>query len=84
MAMIFQVPMTSLNPVHTIGRQIVEAIRAHTTLSAAAARDRAIQMLELVRIPSAASRFDDFPHLLSAACANGLCSPWHWPASRNC
>jgi peptide/nickel transport system ATP-binding protein len=65
MAMIFQEPMTSLNPVHTIGRQIVEAIRAHTTLPAAAARDRAIQMLEMVRIPSAASRFDDFPHLLS-------------------
>ena len=65
MAMIFQEPMTSLNPVHTIGRQIVEAIRAHTTLSAAVARDRAIQMLELVQIPSAASRFDDFPHLLS-------------------
>jgi peptide/nickel transport system ATP-binding protein len=65
MAMIFQEPMTSLNPVHTIGRQILEAIRAHTNLSAAAARDRAIQMLELVRIPSAASRFDDFPHLLS-------------------
>jgi peptide/nickel transport system ATP-binding protein len=65
MAMIFQEPMTSLNPVHTIGHQIVEAIRAHDTLSAAAARDRAIEMLELVRIPSAASRFDDFPHALS-------------------
>jgi peptide/nickel transport system ATP-binding protein len=65
MAMIFQEPMTSLNPVHTIGHQIVEAIRAHGTLSVTAARDRAIEMLELVRIPSAASRFDDFPHLLS-------------------
>ena len=65
MAMIFQEPMTSLNPVHTIGHQIVEAIRAHGTLSVAAARYRAIEMLELVRIPSAASRFDDFPHLLS-------------------
>jgi peptide/nickel transport system ATP-binding protein len=65
MSMIFQEPMTSLNPVHTVGQQIVEAIRAHTALSAAAARDRAIQMLELVRIPSAASRFDDFPHQLS-------------------
>jgi peptide/nickel transport system ATP-binding protein len=65
MAMVFQEPMTSLNPVHTIGRQIVEALRAHTDLSAQAARARAIEVLELVRIPSAAQRFDDFPHQLS-------------------
>jgi peptide/nickel transport system ATP-binding protein len=65
MAMVFQEPMTSLNPVHTIGRQIVEVVRAHTGASAAAARARAIEVLELVRIPSAAQRFDDFPHQLS-------------------
>ena len=65
MSMIFQEPMTSLNPVHTIGQQIVEAILAHTQLSPAEARKRAIDMLELVRIPSAAARFDDFPHRLS-------------------
>jgi peptide/nickel transport system ATP-binding protein len=65
MSMIFQEPMTSLNPVHTVGQQIVEAIRAHMGLSARAARDRAIEMLDLVRIPSAAARFDDFPHRLS-------------------
>jgi peptide/nickel transport system ATP-binding protein/oligopeptide transport system ATP-binding protein len=65
MSMIFQEPMTSLNPVHTVGRQIVEAILAHTKLSPNQARDRAIEMLELVRIPSAAARFDDFPHRLS-------------------
>ncbi len=65
MSMIFQEPMTSLNPVHTIGRQIVEAILAHTQLSPQAAKARAIEMLELVRIPSAAARFDDFPHRLS-------------------
>ena len=65
MSMIFQEPMTSLNPVHTIGRQIVEGIRAHVDLSPSAARDRAIEMLELVRIPSATARFDDFPHHLS-------------------
>jgi peptide/nickel transport system ATP-binding protein len=65
MSMIFQEPMTSLNPVHTIGQQIVEAILAHTTLSPQAARKRAIDMLELVRIPSAAERFDDYPHRLS-------------------
>ena len=65
MSMIFQEPMTSLNPVHTIGQQIVEAILAHTTLSPQAARKRAVEMLELVRIPSAGERFDDFPHRLS-------------------
>ena len=65
MSMVFQEPMTSLNPVHTIGRQIVEAIRAHSDMSAQAARARAIEVLELVRIPSAAQRFDDFPHHLS-------------------
>ncbi len=65
MSMIFQEPMTSLNPVHTIGRQIVEAIRAHSDMSAEQAKARAIEVLELVRIPSAAQRFDDFPHHLS-------------------
>jgi peptide/nickel transport system ATP-binding protein len=65
MSMIFQEPMTSLNPVHTIGQQIVEAILAHTQLSPQAARARAIEMLELVRIPSAKQRVDDYPHLLS-------------------
>jgi oligopeptide/dipeptide ABC transporter ATP-binding protein len=65
MAMVFQEPMTSLNPVHGIGRQIIEAIRAHGDVSAADAKARAIEVLELVRIPSAAQRFDDFPHHLS-------------------
>jgi peptide/nickel transport system ATP-binding protein len=65
MSMIFQEPMTSLNPVHTIGQQIVEAILAHTRVSPLAARKRAIEMLELVRIPSAAERIDDYPHRLS-------------------
>jgi len=65
MSMIFQEPMTSLNPVRTIGHQIIEAIRAHTDLSMAAARARAIEVLDLVRIPSPASRIDEFPHRLS-------------------
>src|SRR5918994_1433653 len=65
LSMIFQEPMTSLNPVHTIGQQIVEAILAHTTMSPKAAKARAIEMLELVRIPSAASRIDDYPHHMS-------------------
>jgi peptide/nickel transport system ATP-binding protein len=65
MSMIFQEPMTSLNPVHTVGQQIIEAILAHTSMSPQAARARAIEMLELVKIPSAAQRVDDFPHNLS-------------------
>jgi peptide/nickel transport system ATP-binding protein len=65
MSMIFQEPMTSLNPVHTIGQQIVEAIIAHTTMSPKAAKARAVEMLDLVRIPSAAKRVDDYPHHLS-------------------
>ncbi len=65
MSMIFQEPMTSLNPVRTIGHQIIEAVRAHTDLSPAAARDRAIEVLDLVRIPSAKSRVDEYPHRLS-------------------
>ena len=64
-SMIFQEPMTSLNPVLTIGQQIVEAIREHESLSYRAARTRAIELLELVRIPSARRRFDEYPHSLS-------------------
>ena len=63
--MIFQEPMTSLNPSYTIGNQIVEAIRRHQGLNAAEARARAIEMLRLVRIPSPEKRIDDYPHKLS-------------------
>ena len=65
MSMIFQEPMTSLNPVHTIGDQLVEGILAHSRISPRAARARAIAMLDLVRIPSAKSRIDDYPHRMS-------------------
>ena len=61
-AMIFQEPMTSLNPVLSIGRQLVEAIEAHTSLSGNAARARAIEALKAVRIPEAESRLKQFPH----------------------
>ena len=64
-AMIFQEPMTSLNPVFPIGEQIMETIRAHERLSPRALRDRAVQMLEKVGIPSPARRLDDYPHQLS-------------------
>jgi len=65
MAMIFQEPMTSLNPAFTIGNQLVEAIRAHRRVTPAEARERAIAMLRKVRIPSPEVRIDEYPHKLS-------------------
>ena len=64
-AMIFQEPMTSLNPVFTAGDQIAESIRVHQGKSAAAARAEALRMLELVRIPEAKNVLDRYPHQLS-------------------
>jgi oligopeptide/dipeptide ABC transporter ATP-binding protein len=64
-AMIFQDPMTSLNPVHRVGRQIVEQIQAHRDVSAAAARDQVVELLGRVGIPRAAERFDAYPHEFS-------------------
>jgi len=64
-SMIFQEPMTSLNPVFSIGDQVSEAIRWHESLGPAAARDRAIEMLTKVGIPSPKRRLDDYPHQLS-------------------
>ncbi|MBC8128784.1 MAG: ABC transporter ATP-binding protein [Rhizobiaceae bacterium] len=64
-AMIFQEPMTSLNPVLTIGRQLTEAIRAHRSVSAGEARRKAVAALEAVRIPDAARRMGQHPHELS-------------------
>jgi peptide/nickel transport system ATP-binding protein len=63
--MIFQEPMTSLNPVHTIGEQIAEAVRIHQNASRSAARARAKEVLRLVRIPDAARRLRDYPHQFS-------------------
>lgn len=64
-SMIFQEPMTSLNPVYTIGDQIVEAVRAHRKVSRAEARKTAIDMLRRVGIPAPEKRVDAYPHLLS-------------------
>jgi oligopeptide/dipeptide ABC transporter ATP-binding protein len=64
-SMIFQEPMTSLNPLFRIGFQISEAIRAHHDVSRAEARRQAIRMLEQVRIPMPAERYHSFPHQLS-------------------
>ncbi len=65
MAMIFQEPMTSLNPVLTIGDQIAEAVRIHKGARPAQARARAVEMLRLVRIPDAQRRLGDYPHQFS-------------------
>jgi oligopeptide/dipeptide ABC transporter ATP-binding protein len=63
--MVFQEPMTSLNPVFTIGDQVMETVRAHERIGTAALRARTLEMLERVGIPSAARRLDDYPHQLS-------------------
>jgi oligopeptide transport system ATP-binding protein len=64
-AMIFQDPMTSLNPVLTIGRQITESFRRHTGADRDQAKARAVELLELVGIPAAADRLGDYPHQFS-------------------
>jgi oligopeptide/dipeptide ABC transporter ATP-binding protein len=65
MSMIFQDPMTSLNPVYTVGRQISEAIQTHERADKATARRRSIDLLRQVGIPNADSRVDNFPHEFS-------------------
>jgi peptide/nickel transport system ATP-binding protein len=64
-SMIFQEPMTSLNPLYTLGEQITEAILVHQKMSGAQAKARTIELFELVQIPQPAERFDQYPHQLS-------------------
>ena len=64
-SMIFQEPMLALDPVYTVGQQIVEAIRKHESLTKSAARQRALELFERVRIPSPARRLDAYPHEMS-------------------
>jgi peptide/nickel transport system ATP-binding protein len=64
-AMVFQEPMTALDPVYTVGQQIGETVRRHTGCDRGAARARALELLDLVRVPSAARRLDSYPHELS-------------------
>jgi peptide/nickel transport system ATP-binding protein len=63
--MVFQEPMTALNPLHTIGRQIAEPLRLHRGLSAAAARAEALRLLQRVQLPQAEKRLDAYPHQMS-------------------
>jgi peptide/nickel transport system ATP-binding protein len=65
MAMIFQDPLSSMHPFYKVGAQIVEAYRVHNDVSKAVARKRAVEMLDLVGIPRAATRVDDYPHQFS-------------------
>jgi peptide/nickel transport system ATP-binding protein len=64
-AMVFQEPMTSLNPVYSVGEQIAEVVRLHEKLGRRAALDRAVEMLKLVRIPNPERRVNDYPHQFS-------------------
>ena len=64
-AMIFQEPMTSLNPLLTVGMQVDETLKAHTDLGRSARRQRAVDLLDQVGIPSAASRMEEYPHQFS-------------------
>ena len=70
---VFQEPMTALDPVYTVGAQIVEALEVHGLARGAAARSRAIELLEAVRIPGAATRLDDYPHQLSGGMRQRVC-----------
>src|SRR5690242_2812347 len=65
MSMIFQDPMTSLNPVHTIGKQLVEAVQLHRDVTVRVAKARALELLKAVGIPHAEARIDDYPHQFS-------------------
>ncbi|MEX0386513.1 ABC transporter ATP-binding protein [Spiribacter onubensis] len=65
LGMVFQEPMTSLNPLHTLEKQIGETLRIHQGMTPVAARDRIVELLELVRLPEASARLGAFPHQLS-------------------
>lgn len=71
-SMIFQEPMTSLNPVLTVGEQVEEVLKQHTGLEKQARRDRVIELLDAVGIPIPARRVNDYPHQFSGGMTSGL------------
>jgi len=73
MAMVFQDPMTSLNPVVKVGRQLTEHVRAHMGVSKTQARDMGVELLRSVRIPEADERFDVYPHEMSGGMRQRVC-----------
>mgnify|MGYP002644191046 CR=1 FL=1 len=80
---IFQEPMTALNPVHSISRQIGESLMLHRGMNTREARDAAIQLLQRVRIPAPEQRVDEFPHQLSGGMRQRVVIALPWPAIRN-
>jgi len=84
LAVVFQDPMTSLNPVLTIGTQIIETLQAHLGMDDTAARRRGVELLTEVGIPAPEQRLRQYPHQLWAACANAWRSPSRCPASPGC
>jgi ABC-type dipeptide/oligopeptide/nickel transport system ATPase component len=81
-SMIFQEPMSALNPVFTVGNQLMEVFRVHRSLGRAEARESAVEMLAKVGVPAPERRVREYPYQLSGGCASGSRSPWRSPAGR--
>ena len=78
MAMVFQDPMTSLNPVVTIGRQLTEHVRYHLDMGRKEANEVAVALLRSVHIPEAEKRLDNYPHQMSGGCVSVSASRSRW------